>query len=83
MSREGAKAPEFPPDLIAELIAGRISPDAADDVFDRLIDAVHAGEVDPAWWPIIGLSEDEATMVLWGRSLLEIAKARMLQADAN
>jgi hypothetical protein len=74
-------SPEFPPDLIAEVLAGRVSSEDADAAFDRLISAVHAGEIDPTWWPVIGLSEDEATMVLEGRSFPDIADARRSRSD--
>ena len=76
-------ASDFPPDLISELLAGRLSSDEADALFDRLIGAVHAGEIDPEWWSVIGLSEDEAGMVLWGRSFDEIAKLREPRSGAS
>lgn len=58
------------------LDAGQVSEDEADEMFDRLIADVHEGRLPEEWRHILGLTDDEATIVLHGGSWREVAERR-------
>ena len=66
---------EFPSDLVGDLRSGRTTEDEASAVFDALTDAGHEGLLDRPWWQVVGLSIDQATVLLHGGSWAEVLAA--------
>lgn len=62
--------------LVDGVLAGEVSDEEAYEEFERLIDDVHAGRMSTDWPTILGLTDDEATVVLHGRPWAEIAEIR-------
>jgi hypothetical protein len=70
------KADDFPRDILEEIRAGRVTPEEASQIFDDLIDAIHAGERDTSWAKALGLTIEEATVPLHGRPWSEAVAMR-------
>ncbi len=66
--------------LVDRVLAGEVSNEEAYEEFERLIDDVHAGRVSTDWPTVLGLTDDEATVVLHGRPWAEIAEIRRARA---
>jgi hypothetical protein len=66
--------------LVDRVLAGEITSEEAYTEFDRLIDDVHAGRVSTDWPTVLGLTDEEATVVLHGRPWAEIAEIRRARA---
>lgn len=58
------------------LDAGQVTEEEADETFDRLITDVHEGRLPEDWPVILGLTDDEATIVLHGGPWSEVAARR-------
>jgi hypothetical protein len=63
-------------DLLEMLHKGEISPEKAYCLQDELLEKVDRGEVDPHWWPALGLSNHEVTALAYGADFEDLVKLR-------
>jgi hypothetical protein len=63
-------------DILELIYNEKISLKEAYRLCDEMIEEVHRGERDPHWWPVLGLSDYEATAFAHGASLENLVKLR-------
>lgn len=71
-----SRSDDVPRDILEDIRSGRVTPEQASQIFEALIDAVHAGDRDPAWWTVLGMTMEEASVVAHGRPWVEAVSIR-------